>query len=103
VSVALYLQKFVWPFNLAVGYPRPDHWPAATIVFALFLLVAITTLAIWQRRPRPWILVGWLWFVGMLIPVIGLVQVGLQAMADRYSYLPLLGIELMFLGFAGEL
>ena len=94
VSVAGYLEKFFWPFNLAVGYPLPNHWPVTTVAGAALLVLAITGLALWQWRGRPWLLTGWLWFLGMLVPVIGIVQVGLQAMADRYTYLPILGLQL---------
>ncbi len=97
VSVAAYLEKFFWPFNLAIGYPRPAHWPAVTVAGAALLLLAITALALGQWRRRPWLPVGWLWFLGLLVPVIGLVQVGSQAMADRYTYLPILGLQLALL------
>jgi tetratricopeptide (TPR) repeat protein len=97
VSVACYLGKFFWPFNLAVGYPLPNHWPVTTVAGAALLVLAITGLALWQWRQRPWLLTGWFWFLGMLVPVIGIVQVGLQAMADRYTYLPMLGLQLALL------
>ncbi len=94
MAVAGYLAKFFWPFGLALGYPRPIHWPAAELAAATLLLLAITGVAWWQRRTRPWISIGWLWFCGMLVPVLGLVPAGLQSMADRYTYLPVLGLEL---------
>jgi protein O-mannosyl-transferase len=97
VAVALYLEKFFWPFKLAVGYPLPDRWPNSTVAMAIFLLVLITFIALFQWRQRSWIFVGWFWFLGMLVPVIGLVKVGLQSMADRYTYLPMLGVELAIL------
>jgi tetratricopeptide (TPR) repeat protein len=97
VSVVRYLGKFFWPFNLAVGYSLPNHWPAATVAGATLLVLAITGMALWQRHRRPWLLVGWLWYLGTLLPVIGLLQVGLQAMADRYTYLPILGVQLALL------
>jgi len=97
VSVARYLGKFFWPFDLALGYPLPDHWPMAGVVGATLLMIAVTGMALWQWRRRPWLLAGWFWFLGMLVPVIGLVQAGLQAMADRYTYLPILGVQLMLL------
>jgi Flp pilus assembly protein TadD len=87
-----YLLKTVWPVDLAVFYPRPDHWPMAEVVFAAIFLVCVTALLIGLRRRFPFLLMGWLWYLGTLIPVIGLVQVGLQSMADRYTYLPSLGI-----------
>jgi protein O-mannosyl-transferase len=103
VSVVRYLAKFFWPFDLATGYALPQHWPLPEGIGALLLVVAITIFALWQWRRRPWLFVGWLWFLGMLVPVSGLVQVGLQAMADRYTYLPIQGVELMVLWSLREL
>jgi tetratricopeptide (TPR) repeat protein len=97
VSVARYLEKFFWPFGLAVGYPYPDHWPAVTVAISAAVVGVISLVALVQWRRRSWILVGWLWCLGMWVPVIGLVKVGLQGMADRYTYLPLLGVELALL------
>jgi tetratricopeptide (TPR) repeat protein len=97
VSVACYLGKFFWPFNLAVGYPVPNHRPVTTVAGAALLILAITAVSLWQWRRQPWLLTGWLWFLGMLVPVIGIVQVGLQSMADRYTYLPMLGLQLALL------
>ena len=97
VSIAGYLGKFFWPFNLAVAYPLPDHPPIATVAASTFLLVTITAAAIWQWHLRPWLFTGWFWFLGMLVPVIGLVQAGDQAMADRYTYLPVLGLQFALL------
>lgn len=94
VAVVRYLGKFLWPFDLAVLYPHPGHWPAARVAAAVLILTAASGLAWWQARRRPWIAMGWLWFLGTLVPVIGLVQVGLQSMADRYTYLPILGVQL---------
>ncbi|MDE3067297.1 MAG: tetratricopeptide repeat protein [Verrucomicrobiota bacterium] len=92
LSHVRYLGKTVWPVHLAVFYPLPRHlaWPDAAAAGAFLLL--ITMLAWHWRRSRPYFLVGWLWFLGTLLPVIGLVQVGTQAMADRYTYFPLEGI-----------
>lgn len=103
VSLVSYLGKFFWPFDLAIGYPTPERWPPATVIGAALLLLAISARAVRQRERRPWLLVGWLWYLGMLVPVIGVVQVGLQAMADRYTYLPLLGIQIALLGAVREL
>ena len=80
VALARYLGLFFWPAGLAVMYPHSGHMPSG------------------QARQRPWILVGWCWLVGLLVPVSGvLVQVGMQALADRYTYLPVLGLELALL------
>jgi Flp pilus assembly protein TadD len=103
VSLVRYLGKFLWPFDLAIGYPTPERWSPATVIGAALLLLAISALAVVQRERRPWLLVGWLWYLGTLVPVIGVVQVGLQAMADRYTYLPLLGIQIALLGAVREL
>lgn len=97
VSVVRYLAGFVWPFGLSVLYPYPAAWPAGIVVAAVTVLACVTALALGQARRRPWIVVGWLWFLGMLVPVVGLVQVGVQAMADRYTYLPILGVQIALL------
>jgi len=95
VAYVRYLGKAFWPVNLAPMYPHPgSSLPAWQVYGALLLLLAITLWVVEQRRRR-YPLVGWLWFLGTLVPMIGLVQVGRQAMADRYAYLPLLGIFIM--------
>jgi protein O-mannosyl-transferase len=101
-SVAAYLGKIFWPCNLAIGYPRQAHWSMIAVASAALLLLAITGVALVQRRRRPWLAVGWFWFLGMLVPVLGLVPVGWQAMADRYTYLPMLGIVLAVIGTVRE-
>ena len=91
VSYVTYLAKLVWPADLAVFYPyRPAPWTSVAI--AVVVLAAITAVVIRLARRNPAPLVGWLWYLGTLVPVIGLVQVGRQAMADRYTYVPLIGI-----------
>ncbi len=98
VSYVDYLRLTVWPAGLAAHYPHPrESIPLAKAAFALILLVGITVLVIRWRRRHPHLLVGWAWFAGMLLPVIGLIQVGNHAMADRYSYVPHVGL---FLGIA---
>lgn len=93
VSAVAYLVKTVAPVNLAVFYPHPhDSLPAWQVIGSVAVLIALTVLAIRQSPRRPYLAVGWLWYVITLIPVIGLVQVGKQAMADRYTYVPLIGI-----------
>jgi tetratricopeptide (TPR) repeat protein len=91
VSYQRYVEKLLWPTDLAVYYPHPGHWPAWRIALAVALLVVVSVLAWRNRRRFPFALTGWLWFLGTLVPVIGLVQVGSQAMADRYTYLPSIG------------
>lgn len=95
VAYAVYLRKAVWPVDLAPFYPHPEvQMPVAPVVGAAALLVGLTVLAVGSARRRPYLLVGWLWYLGTLVPVIGLVQVGWQSLADRYTYLPLIGIYL---------
>ena len=92
ISYASYIGKMIWPYNLAVFYPHPHtiSWPML-ICSSLFFL-SVFFLAIKTLKAHPWFAVGWLWYVVTLVPVIGLVQVGSQAMADRYTYVPLIGI-----------
>jgi tetratricopeptide (TPR) repeat protein len=103
VSYCRYLGKLFWPADLAAFYPRIDHWPIAVVAAAGLLLLAITVAAIALRRGQPYALTGWLWFLGTLVPVVGLVQVGAQSMADRYSYVPSIGIFLVLVWGAHEL
>ena len=91
VSYAKYLLLTFWPNDLAVYYPFAGV-PAWQIIGAAFLLIGITVFCVSQRRIRPYLVVGWLWFLGTLVPVIGLVQVGGQIMADRYFYIPSIGL-----------
>jgi len=93
VSYAKYLLLAFWPNDLAVYYPFPQAGiPGWQIISAALLLIAITAFCSFQRKIRPYLIVGWLWFLGTLVPVIGLVQVGAQAMADRYFYIPSMGL-----------
>ena len=103
VSYARYLGKLFWPDDLSVLYPHPGHWLAWQVGGALGLLVFVTVATLLVRRRMAFFIVGWLWFVGMLVPVIGLVQVGIQSMADRYTYLPSLGIFVAVVWSAGAL
>ncbi len=91
IAYCRYLGKLFCPTELAVFYPHPGQWPLAQVLLAGGLIVGISVLFWVRRRRYPFLLVGWLWFVGTLVPVIGLVQVGGQAMADRYTYIPSLG------------
>jgi len=93
VSYAKYLLLACWPNDLAVFYPFPEAGiPAWQIIGAALLLIGITAFCFFQRKIRPYLIVGWLWFLGTLLPVIGLVQVGAQIMADRYFYIPSIGL-----------
>lgn len=95
VACVIYLRQMVWPVNLAAFYPYPETIPVWESTGAGAVLIAITGLAFLSARKFPYLLVGWLWYLGMLVPVIGLVQVGDQSHADRYTYLPMIGIALL--------
>ncbi len=95
VAYVRYLGKAAWPANLAVLYPHPGSaLPRWQVLASALLLIAVTVLAVRARR-RPWLALGWLWFLGTMVPMIGLVQVGSQALADRYAYLPFIGLFVM--------
>ncbi len=96
VSYVKYIAKMIWPQNLAVFYPFPDKIPLWQFTAALTSLIVLSLLVFRERKRRPYLGVGWLWYLGTLIPVIGLVQVGLwPAMADRWAHIPLIGIFIM--------
>ncbi|HUR58582.1 MAG TPA: tetratricopeptide repeat protein, partial [Opitutaceae bacterium] len=97
VAVVRYIGKFFWPFDLSVAYPHPGWWPAWAIGGAAVFVAALTVIAWRQRVTRPWLIAGWAWFLVMLAPVIGIMQVGFQSMADRYTYLPILGLQFMLI------
>jgi tetratricopeptide (TPR) repeat protein len=93
VSYAVYLRQMVWPEGLAVPYPYPyDGLPPWEVALAGALLAGLSAVAWAERRTRPWLLIGWLWYLGMLTPMIGILQVGPFAHADRFTYLPQIGI-----------
>ncbi len=91
VSLVIYLRQTFWPKDLAVFYPK-RALPIWEVIVAIAVVLAISAAAFVLRRQRPYLLVGWLWFAGMLVPVIGIIQVGGQAHADRYTYLPQIGL-----------
>ncbi len=95
-SCVVYLGQMFCPAGLAAFYPHPENslhvW---AILLSLIILTGITIAAFALRRTRPYLLMGWLWYLGMLVPVIGLLQVGGQARADRYTYLPMIGVLIM--------
>ncbi len=104
LNYVAYLRRSFWPSNLAVIYPyAPESPPIWQVVAATALLVTVTLVALWFLKRFPYLLVGWLWFVGTLLPVIGLVQVGLQATADRYTYVPMIGLLVSVCWGAGDL
>lgn len=95
VAYAAYIGKMVWPGNLAIIYPLPAQVPSWEAAGAVLLLGGVSVIVFRRMRRSPFLLVGWLWFLGTLVPVIGLVQVGIQAMADRYTYIPFIGLFIM--------
>ncbi len=103
VSYCRYLGKMFWPTDLAVFYPHPGHWPMEQVLLAGVLLCGISVLLFVKRGRYPFLLMGWLWFCGTLVPAIGLVQSGGQAMADRFTYVPSLGVLLLSIWGAVEL
>jgi Tfp pilus assembly protein PilF len=103
VSYARYLGKTLWPVNLANPYPHPGTWPTSLVLSAIALFILLCVATVMLRHKYPFGFVGWFWFVGLLIPTIGLVQVGTAAMADRYTYLPLIGIFIILAWGIGEI
>jgi protein O-mannosyl-transferase len=95
LSYMRYIGKAFWPAGLAVFYPLPTQLSMAAVMGAGVGLLGITVAVIWRARREPWLAAGWFWYLGMLVPVIGLVQVGGQSMADRYTYLPFIGLFVM--------
>ena len=104
LAYAKYIVKMFWPANLGILYPHPEtNLPIWKVLAASVLLLCISIFAIRYFRSRRWLAVGWLWYLGTLVPVIGLVQVGLQAMADRYTYVPLIGLFIIIAWGGAEL
>ncbi len=95
VSCLIYIWKTIWPTDLAVFYPYPSAIPVWQAIAAAVVLIAISVLTVRAIKARPYLAVGWFWYLGTLVPVIGLVQVGAQARADRYTYLPMVGLSIM--------
>ncbi len=87
-----YIGKMIWPFHLAIFYPHPGALPMFQAAVACVLLLSISVVAVRTAKLYPYCVVGWLWYLGTLVPVIGLVKVGSQAMADRYTYIPIIGL-----------
>jgi Flp pilus assembly protein TadD len=102
LSYAAYIGKVIWPAPLAVFYPYSKSVPTETIVVAILILIAVSAVAFAFRRHR-YLPVGWLWYLGTLVPVIGFVQVGEQSMADRYTYIPSIGLFIMVSWAAADL
>jgi len=92
IAYLKYIFKALWPIDLAVLYPLSPSFPLWQVISSLLVLLLVSAAAIWFGRRYPYLAVGWFWFLITLIPVIGLIQVGVQSMADRYTYIPLIGI-----------
>ena len=92
LSYMTYIGKMIWPADLAVFYPFPNHFAIWPLAGSLLGLIAITALALWKAKRYPYFITGWLWYLGTLVPVIGLVKIGDFALADRYTYIPLVGL-----------
>ena len=96
VSYIAYIWQMFWPARLGAFYPHPnDQLPFWQVLLAIAFLISVSLLAILWRKERPYIFTGWFWYVGMLVPVIGLIQAGEQARADRYTYLPQIGLYVL--------
>ena len=104
VTYVTYIWQMLWPARLAVFYPHPnDRLALVEVAVAIAFLVGISLMVIYLRRAKPYLVTGWFWYLGMLVPVIGLVQVGEQAHADRYTYLPQIGVYVMITWIVGDL
>ena len=95
ISYERYIGKLFWPVDLCAYYPHPGHWPGLMVISASVFVLGISLLAWGHRQQRPYLLVGWFWYLGTLVPVIGLVQLLSQSIADRYTYIPVLGLLLV--------
>jgi tetratricopeptide (TPR) repeat protein len=102
VAYVRYLGKILWPHPLAVMYPYPRALPAATVLACCLLLAVITALALRFRSKAPYLPVGWFWFLGVMVPMSGVVQVGWQSYADRYTYIPSIGIFIALVWMAAD-
>lgn len=104
VSYIGYIKKMIWPDNLAVFYPYPDTLPLWQVTGAGLILIGISILVLWTVKSKPYLAVGWFWYIGTLTPVIGLAQIGLwPAMADRYAYVPLIGLFILIAWVTGDI
>lgn len=103
VAYATYLGRTIWPDDLAVFYPHPGQWSAVTVAVSALVVIGVSIALLWFARRFRFATIGWLWFLGILVPTIGLVQVGDQAMADRYTYVPMIGLLVVVAWGAAEL
>ena len=103
VSYAQYLEKIFFPFDLGIVYPHPRTWPVETVIIASIVLLAVTIVVVACLKRRPYLGTGWCWFLGVLVPAIGIIQVGYQAMADRFVYVPIIGVLIMIAWAAADM
>ena len=101
IAYVTYIEQALWPANLAALYPEAPPAPGSAAL-ALIILLAVTVAALAFARMRPYLPAGWFWYLGMLLPVIGIVQVGVQARADRYTYVPLVGLTIAIVWTAAD-
>src|SRR5262249_52866982 len=95
VSLVCYIDNLFWPTKLTVLYMHPGVWPLGKVMLCACIVLIVTGIALWQARSRPYLLVGWFWFLGVMVPFLRLRQAGMQAIADRFAYLPMLGLLIM--------
>lgn len=103
MSYVRYLSKIFHPANLALIYPYPHSWPIIGVAIAVGVIALLSFVFIFMMKRFPYLVVGWFWFLGTLVPTIGLIQVGVQSMADRYTYLPSIGIFILTIWGVGDL
>jgi tetratricopeptide (TPR) repeat protein len=103
IAYVSYIGKTIWPQNLAVFYPHPGLWPTWQVAGAVLLLLTLSAVVVLKMRQLPYLTFGWMWYLGTLVPVIGLVQVGDHAMADRYTYVPIIGLFIIIAWAAQDL
>ena len=102
VSFVCYLGRTFWPVNLALPYPRVEHWPLVVVLLSGLVVLGFCFAAAWWGRTQPHIFVGWFWFLGMLLPVSGIIQWGEHSMADRFTYLPAIGFFILLVWIVAE-
>ncbi len=95
ISYVIYIRQTIWPARLAIFYPHPKSIAAWQVAASLAIILGVSALVLFAWRTRPYLAVGWFWYLGTLVPVIGLIQVGLQSHADRYTYIPMVGLSIM--------
>lgn len=95
ISYTAYIWKMIWPVHLSVYYPHPGVWPIWHLIPSCLILIFVTVIVFRTLRTYPYLAIGWLWYLGALVPVTGLIQVGSFAMADRFTYIPIIGLFIM--------